>query len=141
MTAALRIFAACDVTTVAVPFYCSFKFHARGKLSLIVGRKLFTSGEESLQKLRPQPMVNNFASPALRAVHRLTLGATGSTVTPGREDESVSLDVGTSTLRPSLPTRRLDSKRMLQMPMFDVSAIRISLSPSQRARHPITWQP
>ena len=116
---------------------------ATGKppVSLIVGPKLFTSGEESPQKLCPQPMVNNFASPALRVVHRLTLGATGSTVTPGREDESVSLDVGTSTPRLSLPTRRLDSKRMLQMPTFDVSAIRISLSPSQRARHPITWQP
>jgi hypothetical protein len=68
-------------------------------------------------------MVNNFASPALRAVRRLTLGATGSTVTPGREDESVSLDVGTSTPRLSLPTRRLDSKRMLQMPMLNVSEV------------------
>lgn len=79
-------------------------------------------------------MVNNFASRAMKAVNKLGLGANGSTVTPGWEDEFPDPHRATSRERLSLPARRLGSKRILQMSMFDVSALRTSPSPSQRAR-------
>lgn len=79
-------------------------------------------------------MVNNFASRAMKAVNKLGFGANGSTVTPGREDEFPGPHGATSKERLSLPARRLGSKRILQLSMFNVSAIRISLNPSQRAR-------
>ena len=110
-------------------------------LALIAFPKLFTSGEESLWKLRPQPMVNNFASRAMKAVNKLTFGATGSAVTPGREDEFPNPHGATSWERLSLPARRLGSKRILQMLISNVSSIRTSPSPSQRARCTLTWQP
>ena len=109
-----------------------------GASSLIAFPKLFTSGEESLCKLRPQPMVNNFASRAMKAVNKLALGATGSPVTPGWEDEFLQPPVATARRRLSLPARRLGSKRILQMWMNNVSSIRTSLSPSQRARDTVT---
>ena len=107
---------------------------------LIVTPKLFTSGEESSEKLLPQPVVNNFASRAMRDVHKMVVGATGSAVTPGWEDELARPDVATSSPRLSLPVRRLGSKRILQMSMSNVSSIRTSPSPSQRARYTVTWQ-
>lgn len=79
-------------------------------------------------------MVNNFASREMGPVNNLVLGATGSPVTPGWEDELPHPYVATSRERPSLPVRRLGPKRILKMSMFDVSAVRTSLGPSQRAR-------
>ncbi len=108
----------------------------RGPLTLIltVAPKLFTSGEASLRNLSPQPVVNNFASRAMRAVNKFILGAKGSPVTPGGEDEFLDPHGATSWERLSLPARRLGPKRILKMSPFDVSAVRISPGPSQRAR-------
>jgi len=77
--------------------------------------------------------VNNFAARAMEAVSKLDFGATGSADTPGWEDELPCPYALTSWERPSLPARRLGSKRILQMSTFDVSPTRASPSPSQRA--------
>jgi hypothetical protein len=79
-------------------------------------------------------MVNNFAWRTMNAVNKLTFGATGSMVTPGREDEFPDPHGATSRERLSLSARRLGSKRILKMSMSDVSAVRTSPRPSQRAR-------
>src|SRR6266852_355250 len=101
--------------------------------TLIAFPKLFTSGEESLRNLSPQPMVNNFASRMVKPVNNFPFGAKGSPVTPGREDEFPDPYAATSRERPSLPARRLGLKRILKMSTSDVSAIRTSPGPSQRA--------
>ena len=101
--------------------------------ALIAFPKLFTSGEESLRNLSPQPMVNNFASRMVKPVNNFPFGAKGSPVTPGREDEFPDPYAATSRERPSLPARRLGLKRILKMSTSDVSAIRTSPGPSQRA--------
>ena len=109
-------------------------------LTLIVSPKLFTGGEESVRNLSPQPTVNNLASRTMKIVNKLAFGATGSTVTPGWEDEFPDPLVATSWERLSLPARRLGPKRILRMSMFNVSTIRTSPDPSQRARGTLTWQ-
>jgi len=101
--------------------------------ALVASPKLFTGGEESLRNLSPQPTVNNFAARAMPTVNKLDLGANGSTVTPGWEDEFPDPYVATSWERLSLPARRLGSKRILKMSTDDVSPTRTSPSPSQRA--------
>ena len=101
--------------------------------ALVASPKLFTGGEESLWNLSPQPTVNNFAAHAMPTVNKLDLGANGSTVTPGWEDEFPDPYVATSWERLSLPARRLGSKRILKMSTDDVSPTRTSPSPSQRA--------
>ena len=102
--------------------------------ALTVSPKLFTGGEESFRNLSPQPAVNNFASRAMQPVNKLIFGAEGSTVTPGREDEFPDPYVATSWERLSLPARRLGPKRILKMSRFNLSAVRTSPDPSQRAR-------
>ena len=101
--------------------------------ALIASPKLFTICGEKLWRLSPQ-MVNNFAWPVMNPVNKLAFGAEGSTVTPGEEDELPRPYGRTSRERRSLPARRLGPRRILKMSMFNVSTIRTSPGPSQRAR-------
>ena len=103
-------------------------------LATLIGvPKLFAGGEESLWNLSPQPTVNNFARRVkdfceqLRRAVRPALTPCWMTNTqPVSSDESA---------QSFAPARRLDSRRILRCGQSDVSSIRPSLSPSQRARN------
>ena len=83
-------------------------------------------------------MVNNFAPREAWAVIKLVFGAAGPPVTPSIDDE-YSDPVGLTTqARLSLAGRRLGLKRILQMPMCNVSPIRTSPVPSPRGWFPQT---
>jgi hypothetical protein len=58
--------------------------------------------------------------------------ASSALLTPRWEDEFPSRNVATFWERPSLPAWRFGSKRILKMSTLQVSAIRSSLSQSQR---------
>ena len=53
MAAALRIFAACDVTAVAARFYCGFELHATETLRLEVDAVNDAHDDSVLLRLRP----------------------------------------------------------------------------------------
>ena len=101
--------------------------------TLIVVPKLFAGGEESLWNLSPQPTVNNFARRAKDFVNKIApperAAATPRWMT---NTQPVSPDESAQSFAPA---RRLDSRRILRCRQSDVSAIRPSLSPSQRARN------
>jgi len=85
-----------------------------------------------------QTMVNNFAPRGTGTVIKLFFGTAGPTVTPSRDDE-YSDPVGLTTqARLSLSGRRLGLKRILKMPMCNVSPIRTSPVPSPRDCFPQT---
>jgi len=101
--------------------------------TLIVVPKLFIGGEESLWNLSPQPAVNNFAGRAKDFVNKIApperAAATPRWMT---NTQPVSPDESAQSFAPA---RRLDSRRILRCRQSDGSAIRPSLSPSQRARN------
>jgi hypothetical protein len=79
-----------------------------------------------------QAMVNNFAPRESWTVVKLVFGTAGPAATPSKDDE-YSDPVGLTTqARLSLCGRRLGLKRILQMPMFNISPIRTSPVPSPR---------
>ena len=96
-------------------------------------------GEESLQ-LSPQPTVNNFARRAEDFCEQVYRGPKRPAVTPRwmTNMQPVSFD---ELAQSFAPARRLDSKRILRCGQSDVSAIRPSLSPSQRVRNDKCTQP
>jgi len=103
-------------------------------LATLIGvPKLFAGGEESLWNLSPQPTVNNFARRAKDFVNKIApperAAATPRWMT---NTQPVSPDESAQSFAPA---RRLDSRRILRCRQSDVSAIRPSLSPSQRARN------
>jgi len=77
-------------------------------------------------------LVNNFAPRGAGAVIKLVFGTAGPTVTPSKDDEYSDLVGLTTQARLSLSGRRLGLKRILQMPMCNVSPIRTSPVPSLR---------
>ena len=101
--------------------------------TLIGVPKLFIGGEESLGRLSPQPAVNNFAAHQIRLGYKWQFEACCALVTPGWEDEYPDRKGLTFWERPSLPARRLGSKRILWMSRPELSAIRASRSQGQRA--------
>jgi hypothetical protein len=76
--------------------------------------------------------VNNFAPRGACIVIKLVFGTTGPTVTPSKDDEYSDPAGVTTQARLSLSGRRLGLKRILQMPMCNVSSIRTSPVPSPR---------
>ena len=120
-------------TPLGLLFCASFTQGSSFLATLIGVPKLFAGGEESLWNLSPQPTVNNFARRVkdfceqLRRAVRPALTPCWMTNTqPVSSDESA---------QSFAPARRLDSRRILRCRQSDVSAIRPSLSPSQRARN------
>jgi len=85
-------------------------------------------------------MVNNFAPRGAGTVIKLVFGAAGPTVTPSKDDEYSDLVGLTTQARLSLCGRRLGLKRILQMPMCNISPIRISPVPSSRDWFPQTQE-
>ena len=75
-------------------------------------------------------MVNNFAPRGARSVIKLICGAAGPAAMPSKDDEYSDLAGLTAQARLSLSGRRLVLKRILEMPMYNVSPIRISPVPS-----------
>jgi len=89
-------------------------------------------------KLYAQAMVNNFAPRGFYPVIKLVFGTAGPTVTPSKDDEYSDPSGLTIQARLSLFGRRLGLKRILQMPMCNVSPIRTSPVPSSRGWFPST---
>jgi hypothetical protein len=77
-------------------------------------------------------MVNNFAPRGAYLVIKLAFGTAGPPVTPSKDDEYSDLVGLTTQARLSRSGRRLGLKRILQMPMCNVSPIRTSPVPSPR---------
>ncbi len=86
--------------------------------TLIVGPKLFISGEESLA-LSPQPIVNNFARRRAEFCEQAYRRPERPAVTPRwmTNQQPVSLD---ELAQSFAPARRLDSGTNTQMPTADV---------------------
>ena len=87
--------------------------------TLIVGPKLFMSGEETLA-LSPQPLVNNFARRTGPVCGQNLRRAERHAVTPRwmTNNQPISTDESAQSFAPA---RRLDSKTNTQMPTADVS--------------------
>jgi hypothetical protein len=98
--------------------------------TLIVLPKLFIGGEEMVGR-SPQPTVNNFAERAGRFCGQDVRRAEKHAVTPRwmTNKQPISPDESAQIFAPA---RRLDSRRILRCSQSDVSAIRLSPSPSQR---------
>jgi len=108
--------------------------------TLIVDPKLFTGGEESPRKLSPQPTVNNFAARVMAIVNKVNFGARAPRSRRAGKTNGPTPYLARSKPRLSLPARRLGPKRILKMTTLDVSAIRTSPGPSQRALSTSTSQ-
>jgi len=108
--------------------------------ALIVDPKLFTGGEESPRKLSPQPTVNNFAARVMAIVNKVNFGARAPRSRRAGKTNGPTPYLARSKPRLSLPARRLGPKRILKMTTLDVSAIRTSPGPSQRALSTSTSQ-
>jgi hypothetical protein len=94
--------------------------------------KVIHQRRSTLGKVCAPTMVNNFAPRGTHIVGNFAFGTAGPTVTPFRDDE-YSDPVGLTTqARLSLSGRRLGPKRILKMPMCNVSPIRTSPVPSLR---------
>jgi len=116
--------------------FCLFDPLPQGSsfLATLIGvPKLFADGEESLWNLSPQPTVNNFARRAKDFCEQLPR-AVRPALTPCwmTNTQPVSSDESAQSFAPA---RRLDSRRILRCGQSHVSAIRPSLSPSQRGRN------
>ncbi len=77
-------------------------------------------------------MVNNFAPRSGRFVDNLISGTAGPPVTPSKADEYSDPAGLTAKARLSRFGRHLGLKRILKMPMCNVSSIRTSPVPSLR---------
>ena len=109
-------------------------------LATLIGvPKLFIGGEESFP-LSPQPTVNNFARRSNRFCEQDCRRAEWPAVTPRwmTNAQPVSLDESAQSFAPA---RRLGPRRILRCRQQNVSAIRPSLGPSQRARNSKSRQP
>ena len=109
-------------------------------LATLIGvPKLFIGGEER-RPLSPQPTVNNFARRSHRFCEQFGRRAERPAVTPRwmTNKQPVSFDESAQNFAPA---RCLGSRRILRCRQQHVSAIRPSLSPSQRARNLNSTQP
>jgi len=100
--------------------------------TLIVPPKFIHQRPSTIGTWCARAMVNNFAPRQTCPVIKLVFGTAGPTVTPSKDDEYSDLVGLTTQARLSLCGRRLGLKRILQMPMCNVSSIRTSPVPSPR---------